>query len=176
MEVYLVRHTTPKVEKGVCYGQSDLDVADSFTDEVQAIVSNTPELRQIDAIYASPLRRCKRLAQQLTTDFIAFDERLKELNFGDWELRRWNDIPEYEYRDWGNDYVNVRCPGGESFVDLYQRVSAFKTDLLASGLKRAVIVTHCGVIRAFLSIAHNTELKDAFSYQFEYGQVVRVSL
>ena len=30
MELILIRHTTPAIEKGICYGQSDLNVADSF--------------------------------------------------------------------------------------------------------------------------------------------------
>ena len=28
--IYLIRHTHPKVIKGICYGQTDLDVAESF--------------------------------------------------------------------------------------------------------------------------------------------------
>jgi len=34
MEIYLIRHTTPDVAKGICYGQTDLDVANTFEEEV----------------------------------------------------------------------------------------------------------------------------------------------
>ena len=26
MEIYLVRHTTPNIKKGICYGQTDIDI------------------------------------------------------------------------------------------------------------------------------------------------------
>ena len=38
MEIYLIRHTTPKIEKGICYGQADLNVADSFEEEINVIL------------------------------------------------------------------------------------------------------------------------------------------
>ena len=38
-------------------------------------------------IFSSSLKRCKKLASQLSKDFI-IDSRLKELNFGDWEMKK----------------------------------------------------------------------------------------
>ena len=32
--IYLVRHTAPAVSRGICYGQSDIDVMESFYDEL----------------------------------------------------------------------------------------------------------------------------------------------
>ena len=40
MEIYLVRHTTPAIEKGVCYGQTDLNVAETFEEEVELVLKN----------------------------------------------------------------------------------------------------------------------------------------
>lgn len=37
MDIYLIRHTTPDVPPGTCYGQSDVDVAASFMDEFSAL-------------------------------------------------------------------------------------------------------------------------------------------
>ena len=36
MKIYLIRHTQPDVEKGICYGSSDLDVAATFEAEAAA--------------------------------------------------------------------------------------------------------------------------------------------
>ena len=33
MLIHLIRHTTPDIETGICYGQTDLDVSDSFEKE-----------------------------------------------------------------------------------------------------------------------------------------------
>lgn len=37
MKIYLIRHTTPHIEKGICYGQTDLDVAETFNNEAEII-------------------------------------------------------------------------------------------------------------------------------------------
>ena len=30
MQVYLIRHTTPNIAKGICYGQTDMDVEEKL--------------------------------------------------------------------------------------------------------------------------------------------------
>ena len=60
MEIYLIRHTTPAVGKGICYGQTDLDITDSFKEEVAAIIPHLPD--NIQTVFSSPLQRCKKLA------------------------------------------------------------------------------------------------------------------
>ena len=42
-----------------------------------------------------------------------------EMNFGDWEMKNWDDIPLEELNPWMQDFVNVRVSNGESFTDLY---------------------------------------------------------
>ena len=60
MEIYLIRHTTPKIDKGVCYGQSDIELADSFSMEFKEISKSIP--KTFEKVYSSPLKRCTRLA------------------------------------------------------------------------------------------------------------------
>ena len=42
MEIYLVRHTETICEKGICYGQSDVDLAEPFESVFENIVSQLP--------------------------------------------------------------------------------------------------------------------------------------
>jgi alpha-ribazole phosphatase len=59
------------------------------------IFENIKEQLPIDATYySSPLVRCKILASYLQSS--DFDSRLVEMNFGDWELQKWDDIPELD--------------------------------------------------------------------------------
>ena len=37
MKLILVRHTSVAVEKGVCYGRTDVPLADSFPDEAREV-------------------------------------------------------------------------------------------------------------------------------------------
>jgi alpha-ribazole phosphatase len=175
MEIYLIRHTTPKVEKGICYGQADLDITETFLEEVEAIKPHLPS--EGIKVYSSPLQRCKKLADALFEGFdIDIHDDLMELNCGQWELLPWNDIPKEEIQPWMDDFVNVRVPQGESYVDLHNRVvNRFKE--IVEKQESAVIVAHGGVLRSILSHITSTPLKESFeAFTLHYGCVVKINV
>ncbi len=174
-EIYLIRHTTPAVEKGTCYGQADLDVTESFYDEAALIKQYLPVT--IQSVYASPLQRCSKLAQHLFPSHnISFHEELKEIHCGEWELRKWDDIPQEVVMPWMNDFVNVRIPGGESYLDLLDRTTTIFQSI-AEKKETAAIVSHGGVLRSILSHLTNTALIDSFNvFKLQYGCVVKLYL
>jgi len=172
MGIYLVRHTTPNIEKGICYGQSDLGITDSFATEVEKIHTQIP-IEKISKIYSSPLQRCKLLAKTFNKEII-YDDRLKELNFGDWELQPWDAIHSKELDPWMNDFVNVKVPNGESYVMLQDRMLDFYDSLTKTPEEIIVVVTHAGPIRALLSYFRQIDLKDSFSIKIAYGDVILI--
>ncbi len=172
MEIYLVRHTTPNIEKGVCYGQSDLGITESFAAEVEKIHQQIP-IEDITKVYSSPLQRCKLLAKTFQKE-ITFDNRLKELNFGDWELQPWDLIHQKELNRWMNDFVNVEVPNGESYVMLQQRALDFFSSLDTDSEEKNIIVSHAGWIRSILAFIHKIPLKDSFSIQLNYGHIITI--
>ena len=120
--IFLIRHTTPAVAKGICYGQTDLDITESFVEEAEAIRRHLPS--GITAVYSSPLQRCSRLARHLFPDHTpALQPQLMEVHCGEWEMRRWDELPKEEVDPWMADFVQIRIPGGESYLDLHQRVT-----------------------------------------------------
>ena len=170
MEIYLIRHTTPYIGKGICYGQLDIPVeASLFATALAAIKAKIP--LDIETCYSSPLIRCSTLAQQLSKDYNT-DSRLMELHFGDWENKNWDEIPPEELDLWMQDFVNVPPPNGESYYALHERTIAFVDDLLATEKKSAIIVTHAGNIRSFLSLALGLSLQNSFRIEVPYGAVV----
>jgi alpha-ribazole phosphatase len=173
MEIYLVRHTETVAPKGICYGQADVDIKEPYLDIFQGIKEQLPT----DAIvYSSPLMRCKKMAE-FFSESIIFDARLKEMNFGNWELKAWNDIPLEEINPWMDNFVTVRVPNGESFEDLYQRAIEFYSELLQKKEDKMILFCHDGTIRSILSHYHKTKLKDAFSlYKISFGEVIRLEL
>ncbi len=174
MEIFLVRHTTPAVEKGICYGQSDLDVTESFISEATIIKQYLPE--NITAVYSSPLKRCSKLAAHLFPGHhLQLHEKLMEINCGNWEMKRWDDIPREETAAWMDNLIHERIPGGESYVDLFERVSRV-FDLIHQQPKPSVIIAHGGVIRSILSYITNTPLKDSFNaFSLHYGCVIKIT-
>jgi alpha-ribazole phosphatase len=173
MEIYLIRHTTPAIAKGICYGQTDLDVTESFAEEVAAIVPHLPQKPL--QVYSSPLQRCHKLAKALfPVGEIALHDDLMELNCGHWEMQTWNDIPKAEIQPWMDNFVDVVVPGGESYVQLHERVvNRFET--IAAAASPAVIVAHGGVLRSILSHLTHTPLRDSFdAFTLNYGCVVHI--
>ncbi|AUS04176.1 alpha-ribazole phosphatase [Pseudotamlana carrageenivorans] len=175
MEIYLIRHTTPQVEKGICYGQTDLDLIENFQSEFETVTSKLPQNENI-SVFSSPLKRCTQLADTLSNQVI-LDNRLKELNFGEWELKPWNDIPETEINPWMEDFVSTAVPNGESYTELASRVrSFFQALLILKTQKNVVIVSHAGPIRAFLAQVLDIPLKDSFKIKINYGDVFHLRL
>lgn len=173
MGIYLIRHTTPDIPKGICYGQTDLGVAETFEKELADIIQYLPD--NIQNVYSSPLERCSKLAKVLFPEHvIQFKKEFMELDFGLWEMQRWNDIPQMEIQHWMEDFVHAQTPGGESYLQLNERVvNCF--EWIASQAKPTVIITHGGVLRSILSYITNTPLKESFgAFSCQYGCVIKL--
>ncbi|WNH12469.1 alpha-ribazole phosphatase [Thalassobellus suaedae] len=171
MEIYLIRHTTPEIGKGVCYGDSDIPLRVTFSLEAEKILSAIP--KSFDKVYSSPLQRCTQLAYVISED-ITLDNRLKELNFGSWELKKWTDIPHNEIQPWYDDWVNKPTHNGESYQELQNRGISFLEDI-PNDYNRIAIVTHAGVIRSLWAYFKNIALKKSFNaLVIEYGAVIKI--
>ncbi|WP_432743428.1 alpha-ribazole phosphatase family protein [Methylobacter sp. G7] len=197
MDIYLIRHTQTATDPGLCYGQSDIALAASFADEMGKLHDKLPEFNDNCKVFSSPLTRCLQLAETFS-DTVTTDPRLLELNFGDWEGRRFDDIDADVLQHWTNNFVTAAPPKGENFEDLYQRAGSFWQDLLASATapcvalppasvqsaeapahaprlrpvgeaEQVLVVTHAGVIRALLAHALNLPLANAFQLRIDSG-------
>ena len=173
MEIYLIRHTTPAIAAGICYGQADIEVAESFEEEAKLIRQQVPS--EI-ICYSSPLKRCRQLANYIYPNInIELTDELKEMHFGEWELQPWDQIPGEPLDVWMKDFVNVRVPGGENYLDLYNRTISFFQHIVIKN-QSAAIFTHSGNIRSILSYVNNVPLEESFSkFKIGYGEVVRVN-
>jgi alpha-ribazole phosphatase len=171
MEIYLVRHTRVNNYQNICYGHCEIPLADSFREEVESLKPLLPIYAGY--YFSSPSARCLQLSLELNVMPVV-DARLKEMNFGDWEGREWNDLPAKELDPWMKDFVNNAPPGGESLKDLFARVQQFVADNLSGKKGPAVILTHAGVIRCFYALVGQVELKDIFTVKVDHGSVHRL--
>lgn len=175
MNIYLIRHTTPAIEPGICYGQTDVAVSADFAAEAAGVRAKLPTSGDI-LVYSSPLRRCLQLAQTIRRHSPVSDPRLMEMDFGDWEGIRWDAIDSNALRHWGNHYVTEAPPQGESMQKLYQRCVGFYNELLACPLPDVAVVTHGGVIRALLCHVLAISLNTAFTFQIDFGSVTQIHI
>ena len=166
MDIYLIRHTNTDTLKGLCYGQSDVALAKSFLEEAQQLQQKLPDLKSDTVVFSSPLTRCVKLAEKFSVNMIT-DDRLLELDFGDWESKSFNDIDADLLQHWSDDFVYAAPPNGERFIDLCQRAGSFWQDVVEGihpASEQILIITHAGVIRALL--AHILKLPPANAFQF----------
>jgi alpha-ribazole phosphatase len=170
MDIYLVRHTQTATPKGLCYGQKNVALAESFEHDVAMLKQKLPALKANCRVYSSELDRCLSLANQFSS-LVKIDARLLELNFGEWEGLNFNDIPDKSLQFWTDNFVDYPAPKGESFTDLVRRVSDFWSDLITTDAEQVLIVTHAGVIRALLAHLLNCPLANAFQFQVAFGSV-----
>ncbi|HCN91377.1 MAG TPA: phosphoglycerate mutase [Oxalobacteraceae bacterium] len=176
MRLLLVRHPQPLVAPGVCYGSTDLTIA---PDELARVVSAlSATLPKNVPLFSSPLRRCAQLATRLKCTSLTFDARLVEMDFGQWEMRRWDDIPRAEIDAWAEDVAAYRPGGGESVIQMTGRIAAFYDELICLQQECAAIICHAGTMRVLaacqtgLSLPEMALLAARTPHKIDYGQTI----
>lgn len=153
----LLRHGD--AENAACYrGRTDSALTPLGWRQMQAYAHRNPGWQQL---MCSPLRRCAEpgtlIAEQLQLPVVT-DDRLLELDFGDWEGRSYEDVWQQD-RDavmafWQDPNASPP-PGGESLAAFCARLQALEDHLmhlpaLAQGSAHVLLLTHGGVIRGLL--------------------------
>ena len=174
MEIYILRHTRVAVKDGTCYGQSDVPLANTFEDEAENLKKKLHT--NFDAIYSSPSQRCTKLAAIFADAGYITDRRLMEMDFGDWENKRWEDLSGNFFDIWMKDFVNIKAENGESLAELYERVISFLDELLRSSYEKVLIISHSGVIRCIGAYILEIPLKNIFKFPVEFGNVYRIQI
>ena len=176
MEVILVRHTSVDVPKGMCYGQSDVPVRDTFEEEAEATRRLLAPYQPFDDVYASPLTRARKLAAYCGYPQPRLDNRLKEMHMGEWEMQMYDEIQDVRLDDWYRDYMHLPTPGGESFPELYQRVATFLDELKTKDYQRVAIFAHGGVLISAGLYAGLFGEQDAWDHLVDYGGIERIEI
>ncbi len=172
MEVTAIRHTSVNVARGVCYGRTDVEVNhDSFQAESATTRKALSEIDDnYDAVFTSPLTRCRMLAQACGYSEAIVDSRLQEMDFGDWEMQSFDSITDPRLQEWYDDWLNVCPTGGESFADQYERVSNWIDYCREQGYKRILVFAHGGIIMQMMRLS-GLDVMEAVRNQPKYGEI-----
>ena len=151
MLLTLVRHPAPQIAPGLCYGSSDVPAQpQALLQALDALGASLPRGNGT-VIYSSPLERCAALsvplAARLEIPSPRFDARLAEMHFGDWERQPWDSIARADIDAWTADLLHYAPGGGETVLQVAQRVGAFLDMLRRAPDQDAIIVCHAGTIR-----------------------------
>jgi alpha-ribazole phosphatase len=156
-----------------------------------AIAANKPADRPWQAIYSSPLQRCRLPAQRLAERLglpLHVDSRLRELDFGAWDgqpyQRVWQHSQSLVEAFWRDPEAHPP-PAGESLQTMRQRLDEmlqlWLVDLNMESVRdtdehRLLCVTHGGVIRTLLCRLLGLPLASGQQLSLDYASVTRIEL
>ena len=183
--IHLLRHGA--VDTGGlrrAYGHTDAPLSTEGLAQAEALVAfAAEELPRPAGIVSSDLLRCRGVAEPLAVRLdvpVRFLPELREQHMGAWEWQTWESLTvthEQRVRDYWADYVGARPHGGESFADLYDRVTrwwrAAEPELRGG---RWVLVGHIGVIRSLLCLWFDHPLDQALRFAPQPGTHTHVLL
>lgn len=175
MKVTLIRHTRVDVAKGICYGQTDVPVAATFHEEAQQTRNNL-QGKRFDAVFSSPLTRARVLAEYCGFKDYCIDRRLMEMNMGNWEMQRYDDIKDDNLQKWYDDYMHVATTNGESFPMLYNRVADFLDELKEKPFRNVAIFAHCGVLICAGIYGGLFKKEGCFEHAVDYGGIEEIEI
>ena len=176
MEVILVRHTSVDVPTGTCYGQTDVPLRSTFEEEAMIVASTLQGYAPFDRVYTSPLSRCTQLATFCGYADAQRDKRLLEMNFGEWEMQRYEEIEDPQLQAWYADWKQVSATGGESFVQQYERVVQFLSELKEKPYSKVAIFSHGGVLTCAKMYAEELSAEEAFASPTPYGGIINLTI
>jgi probable phosphomutase (TIGR03848 family) len=131
--------------------------------QAEAAAARLTPLKRVDAVYTSPLERCRETATVIASARAlrpTVDKGLVECDFGEWtgaELKalmkrpEWSTVQRYP--------SGFRFPGGESFVQMQDRMVATVDRLKSRHVGGTVVlVSHADPIKAAVAQALGTHL------------------
>ena len=155
MALWIVRHATPLIASGVCYGA--LDVAADTQHTLLAAHALSQAIPLNCKVWVSPLQRCMQLVDALSDIRpelkLQIDTRLREMDFGTWEGVAWNAIPLAAMQAWTNNFGEHRFGGVESANEVLARVADLWDAARQHPDENQVWITHAGVARACLLLS-----------------------
>ncbi len=143
---YLARHgeTEWNAENRIC-GRTDVPLSETGRRQAKRLAERLKSI-PFEALYSSPLRRALETARLISEPMglePILDERLVELDYGQWEGKTLAEIvtnhPE-TLRAWEADPGQIAPPEGESGLEAQQRVVSFLDFLAAKHPQGPVLV------------------------------------
>ena len=173
MKIYLMRHgETDYNKKGLIQGQLDVPLNENGIRLAKLTRDGfRREGLSFDLAYCSPLIRARKTAEILlegTDTPVIYDERIREMNFGEGEGVLLKDIgvkPELANIDalFHNPPAYRATNVGESYEALFARVESFLEQEIypkEGQYENILVCCHGGIIRAFLAFLKKLELSE----------------
>ncbi len=174
-----VRHAPVRNDGGNIYGQTDIACDTGDTEVFEAVAKILPR----GAVWvASNLKRTHQTAEAIwDAGYPRPAEMPKEAAFAEQNLGRWQGMNRAAFiaaRPAGSNWfadIGEPAPGGESFMDLYNRAtSAIDRITQAQAGREIIAVGHGGTIKAALGLALGGLVEKGLSFDIDNCSVTRL--
>lgn len=132
----------------IFHGWTDSSITEKGHIQAQRAAESLKDT-QIDILYSSSLKRTIQTAQYIADMKklpIIRTDKLKEINGGEWEGKRWAELPGIwpkEYDTWENAPHTHKMPNGECMEEFQQRLKDEVLHIISNNKgKNICIVTH----------------------------------
>jgi broad specificity phosphatase PhoE len=173
--IIFVRHGQTSVNReGRFQGRLDPPLTELGQEQARGCASGLATSGATE-VWTSPLQRAADTAREIATALAApleIDERLVELDYGEWDGRRFGEVDAAEWAAWRAD-PSFAPPGGESLASVGARVAAFCTERLRSDAT-IVAVSHVSPIKAAVAWALGVGNEATWHMQLDVASVTRI--
>jgi broad specificity phosphatase PhoE len=177
--LYLIRHAETGYNRdGRVQGHTDSKLSKLGIEQARRIGQRLDYLEFV-AAYSSPATRCMHTARlALGQVEIVPREGLREIRLGEWEGKKAEVLRKRypkEVERWFHSPMAVRIPGAETVGQFRRRVVREMNRIRKENPSGEVaVVTHAGVICAYLTSVLGMSLDDLWSFKIRNASVTRV--
>lgn len=181
LTLYITRHGETEWNREMrLQGWKDSELTENGVENAVCLGKALKEI-SIDAVYSSPSNRTAMTTRLICGDRnipIIFDDLLKEINMGVWEGNTQSTIEENhpeEFHNFWNAPHNYKPIGGETFLELYERVQKAINRIITNHQSgNILIVTHTVVIKCLCLFFKNAPIENVWAPPYIYDTSLTV--
>ncbi|MBQ8831845.1 MAG: histidine phosphatase family protein [Oscillospiraceae bacterium] len=174
MRLYLIRHgESVGNQHRLIFGHSDHPLTDAGIGHAQEAAEKLKDVK-ISCCYTSTLQRASRTAEICFggRDIpMVYSDALREQFMGHWEDWTFEDLTDRypnEFSAMMTDWTHNPPMGGESFDEVYSRVTAYVDEIIARD-EDAAIVAHNGPLSMIVTYLLGLNKQSVESFYFFHG-------
>jgi broad specificity phosphatase PhoE len=173
--IIFVRHGQTEINRdGRLQGRLDRPLTDLGREQARLVAAGLAGCGAT-AVFTSPLVRAADTARAVASVLgvtVETDDRLLEVDYGDWDGRKLGDVSPEEWRQWIDD-KEFAPPGGESLISVVARVGEFCAERLHAD-DTIVAVSHVSPIKAAVVWALGVGADTIWRMHLDVASVTRI--
>lgn len=170
-QINLIRHgITEGNQKRLYYGAADIPLAEEGIERLKSLIEQGiyPEISEGDFYTTGMIRTEQTLAILYGEVPHSQIEELKEMSFGDFEMKSSEELKEVpEFAKWAEDKTGeLESPGGESFGGFARRISGGLKILIGKHRLKELSVRHSGKDAISTMVCHGGTISSIMAELF----------